>query len=305
MQVPASEPPINPVLSRPLRKWVLRVVRGAVVVYLGVALVVYSIQNSLIFPGASTQGQRDAILLQGSGNELLALRAKDGISIAALFGEALQADGQPLADVRDRPTVIFFYGNGACMAYSTDEFDHLRRLGANVIIPDYEGYGMSGGKPSESGCYAAADAAYAYLLGRKDIDSRKIVAMGWSLGGATAIDLASRQPVAELITVSAFTSMHDMAHLTIPWLPTSLLVKYRFDNLSKLPTISCPILIVHGTDDELIPFAMAARLAAAAKGSVRRINIQGAGHNNVFDVGGNELWSQIGEFLGRIHTHRE
>ena len=305
MPLPASEIPTRPSPKRSVRKWVWHIARLAVLVYAGVAAVVYSMQNSLIFPGASTQGQRDAILLQGTGNELPALRAKDGTGIAALFGGAMQADGQPRTDVHDRPTVIFFYGNGACMAYSTDEFDHLRRLGANVIIPDYEGYGMSGGKPSEAGCYGAADAAYAYLLSRSDIDAKKIVAMGWSLGGATAIDLASRRPVAELITVSAFTSMRDMAHLTIPWLPTSLLVKYRFDNQSKLSTISCPIMIVHGTDDELIPFTMAARIAAAAKGSVRRINIQGAGHNNVFDVGGNELWSQVGEFLGRIHGYHE
>ena len=82
-----------------------------------------------------------------------------GRAIVALFGKALQRDGQPMADAGHRPTIIYFYGNGACMAYSTDVFDHVRRLGANVIVPDFEGYGMSGGKPSEAGCYAAADAA--------------------------------------------------------------------------------------------------------------------------------------------------
>ena len=67
-------------------------------------------------------------------------------------------------DAGQRTTIIYFYGNGACMAYSMDVFEELRARGFNVIIPDYEGYGMSEGKPSESGCYAAADAVYDYLL---------------------------------------------------------------------------------------------------------------------------------------------
>lgn len=260
----------------------------------------FSIQDSYIFPGAATQGQRDAMLTQGSDNELLSLRAADGTRIAALFGNALQSNGQPLAESRKCPTVIFFYGNGACMAYSTDVFDHVRRLGANIIIPDYEGYGMSAGKPSESGCYAAADAAYDYLLGRGDIDPKRIVLMGWSLGAAVAIDLASRRPAAGLVTISAFTNLRDMAHQFMPWMPMSMILKYRFDNLEKLAGISCPIFIVQGMQDELIPPRMAGQIAAAAKGNVTRYNVTDARHNDVFDVGGEELWSRLGNFLRRL-----
>jgi len=300
MPLPASDVPIKPRRKSPLRRWSMRVLRIALLVYFGAALVIFAIQDSLIFPGASTQGQRDAILTQGHGNELLTLHTAGGTTIAALFGKALQSDGQPLADVHDRPTVAFFYGNGSCMAYSTDVFDHVRRLGANVIIPEFEGYGMSAGKPSERGCYAAADAAYDYLLSRDDIDAKKIVLMGWSLGAAAAIDLASRRPVAGLVTLSAFTTLPDMADSAIPWLPTSLLLKYRLDNVGKLPGISCPILIIHGIDDDIVPFAMAARIAASAKGNVTRMNVQGAGHNDIFDVGGEKLWLRLGEFLGNL-----
>ena len=72
---------------------------------------------------------------------------------------------------------------------------HFRRLGANVMIPDYVGYGLSGGSPSEAGCYATADTAYEHLKGRKDVDPGKIVAAGWSMGGGVAVDLAARRPV--------------------------------------------------------------------------------------------------------------
>jgi len=300
MPLPASDVPIKPRRKSPLRRWTWRVLRVAALVYLGAALVIFAIQDSLIFPGASTQGQRDAILTQGYGNELLWLHTARGTTIAALFGKALQSDGQPLADVHDRPTVAFFYGNGSCMAYSTDVFDHVRRLGANVIIPEFEGYGMSAGKPSERGCYAAADAAYDYLLSRNDVDPKKIVLVGWSLGAAAAIDLASRRPVSGLVTISAFTSLRDMAHQAIPWLPTSLLLKYRFDNVAKLAGISCPILVIHGIDDDIVPFEMAQRLADSANRKVARMNIQGAGHNDMFDVGGEKLWLRLGEFLGHL-----
>jgi uncharacterized protein len=300
MSTAASAVPMKVPRRSRLRRWGARILRVAVLVYLGLAAIMFSIQDSYIFPGASTQGQRDAEVTQGFNNELLSLRAADGTRIAALFGIALRPDGQPLADSAHRPTVIFFYGNGSCMAYSTDLFDHIRRLGANVIIPDFEGYGMSGGKPSESGCYAAADAAYDYLLGRPDVDAKKIVPMGWSLGGAAAIDLASRRPAAGLVTISAFTNLREMARRFVPWMPMSLILKYRFDNVSKLAGISCPILIVQGMRDELIPPKMAGELAAVAKGKVTRFDVPDAGHNDVFEVGGQELLNQIGEFLGRL-----
>jgi hypothetical protein len=284
------------------RGWGLRIVRTALLVYLGVLLVLFELQDHLIFPGSATQGQRDAMVAGSEGLQLLSLQSPDGVPIAAIFGKALQPDGAQVADASDRPTVVFLYGNGACMAYCTDIFQIIRKLGVNVIIPDFEGYGMSGGKPSEKGCYAAANAAYDYLLSRGDVNPKKIVAMGWSLGGAAAIDLASRRPVMGIVTISAFTNLADMARQIVRWFPTSFILKYRFDNVGKLAGIDCPILIVHGTEDDLVPFAMAPKLAAAAKGNVQRYNVQGAGHNDVFDVGGEELGKRVAQFISGLPT---
>ena len=91
-----------------------------------------------------------------------------------------------------------------------------------------------------------------------------------------------------------------MAHESIPWLPTSLLLKYRFDNIGKIAGISCPILIVHAIDDDIVPFEMARRLADSVTGNVARMNIHGAGHNDIFEVGGEKLWLRLGEFLGHL-----
>ncbi len=186
-----------------------------------------------------------------------------------------------------------------CLADAQSEFHNFRRLGLNVIIPEFVGYGMSGGKPSEAGIYATAEAAYEEVIRRPDVDPQKIIAGGWSLGAAAAIDLASRRPVAGLVTLDAFTSMKDEAHHVYPWLPTSLILKYRFDNEEKIRRVLCPTLIIHGTHDELVPFAMANRLVAAAP-SASLYPVAGGRHNTVYEDGGEALWNEIARFVDSL-----
>jgi Arc/MetJ-type ribon-helix-helix transcriptional regulator len=160
------------------------------------------LETKVVFPGSSTHGEVNAVVQPTTGCELVTLHAPDGTRIVALFGRS-----PTLGAAAAKPALLYFYGNGACMAYSRDVFNRFRSLGFNVIMADYEGYGMSGGTPSEPGCYAAADAAYNYLLTRNDVDQSRIVATGWSLGAAVAIDLATRRHVAGLVTFSAFTNI--------------------------------------------------------------------------------------------------
>jgi fermentation-respiration switch protein FrsA (DUF1100 family) len=257
----------------------------------GVTPVRASLETMLVFPGAATQGR--AVVPASSDYELISLQTTDGTSIVAEFGSALDPAGKADADPAHAPTVIFFYGNGACAASMADVFRRFRQMGANVIMPDYPGYGMSGGKPNEKGFYAAADATYDYLSMRPGIDQDRIIAAGWSMGGAVAIDLAWRHKVAALVTVSAFTSLPAAAHSLAPWLPVKLILRSRFDNLSKIPAITCPIFIAQGTLDNIVPPDMAGKLAAAAREKIVPYMINGAGHNNVFQVGGGALWSQM------------
>ncbi len=240
-----------------------------------------------------TQGRPDAIIQPRPGYDLIHLTTRDGTAIVAQFGRALDSRGVPAADPEEMPTVIFFYGNGACAAYMAEEFVRFRMLGVNVLMPDYPGYGMSEGKPSEKGFYATADAAYDYLQSQPGIDGNRIIAAGWSMGAAVAIDLASRRKVEGLVTVSAFTNLPAVAHSMVPWFPISLIIRSRFDNLGKIPLVTCPIFIAHGTRDDLVPPEMADRLAAAATVKVLPYRVQGGGHNDVFQAGGEPLWQAI------------
>jgi uncharacterized protein len=283
-----------------LRRWGVGVIRLLVLVYAGVAAIFFAMQTWLIFPGSETQGQADAVIEAPPGAELVALTTSRGDKVFALFGKALKPDGSPRPDAAGCPTLLYFYGNAMCLRDATEEFGRFRRLGANVMIPEYVGYGMSGGKAGELGCRETAEASLANLESRPDVDRGRVVAAGWSLGGAVAIDLASRHPVAGLATFCTFTRMADMAKRLVPFLPASLLLRHRFENLAKIATVGCPVLIGHGREDRIIPFAMADRLAEAAKGPVTRVTIDEADHNDFFQVGGERVRAALRRFLDEL-----
>jgi fermentation-respiration switch protein FrsA (DUF1100 family) len=169
------------------------------------------------------------------------------------------------------------------------------------MVPDYLGYGMSGGKPSEPGVYATADACFDHLKQRGDVDPRRIVPVGWSLGGGAAFHLAAtRDEIPCVVTVSAFTSMDEMARKMFPYLPTSMILQHHFDNESKVQKIRRPVFLAHGTRDGIIPFAMSKTLAAAAAASgstVVKYDVEDGDHNDVFDMGGTGLLDAISDFV--------
>lgn len=257
----------------------------------------YAVQANMIFPGSSTQGRPEAVVQAGPGEELIKLPTPGG-EVVALFGAAQSADGRPLPDAASRPAVVFFYGNAMCLAYSSVEFDRFRRLGLNVVIPDYLGYGMSGGKPSEVGCRETAEACYDFLRSRK-FSANRILVGGWSLGGAVAIDLASRKEVAGLFAFSTFTSTLDMARTMFPLAPPAFLFKHKFESLAKIQTLKCPILLGHGRRDRLVPFAMFERLVAACPEPPATLILDRADHNDYLDMGGAKLDRAILDLAGK------
>jgi pimeloyl-ACP methyl ester carboxylesterase len=179
-----------------------------------------TVGRRLVIP-AKLQGDAQAQLPADPAYEVVPLRTRDGTRIFAQFGRAEFPPGLANADPAHAPTVIFFYGSSQNLAAPHNQivFRGLRAMGANVFIPEYPGNGMSEGSASEGGCYAAADAALDYLLGRPDVDHARIVAAGQSLGSGPAVDLASRRPLAGLITVSGFTTTTEAGMNGVTWMP--------------------------------------------------------------------------------------
>ncbi len=129
---------------------------------------------------------------------------------------------------------------------------------------DYPGFGRSEGSPSEANCFAAADAGYEWLTQTMAVPAKRILLYGGSLGGAVAVDLASRREHRALILVDTFASIPEMAHYLFPYFPVTRLVRNRFDSLSKIGKCKMPIFQVHRVGDPVVPYFQGKRLYDAA-----------------------------------------
>ena len=206
------------------------------------------------------------------GATILQLRAADGVRVQAM----------QLANPAAKRTVVYFHGNGEVMGDNIWMAERLAAQGFAVTLVEYRGYGRSrgAGDASERGLYADASAVLDDLSAR-GIDASSIVLWGMSLGTGVAVEMATRGRGAALVLVAPFTSIPDAAARIAPILPVGLLIGDRFDNLAKAPRLKIPTVVVHGTADEVTPFAMGERLAAAIRGSHFE-RVEGAHHTDCF-----------------------
>jgi len=196
-----------------------------------------------------------------------------------------------------RPTILFCHGNAGNISHRLDNIRHLVANGFPVLIFDYRGYGLSDGRPSEKGLYKDGLAAYDFLANRKGLSPEEIVLFGRSLGVAVAVEIGLRRPVRSVILESGFTSTREMARAIPLFRPFSVFIPRHFDNLKKLPMIRVPKLIIHGTEDELVPFPMGQKLFEAALPPRYFYPIQGAGHNDTYITGGPRYFQTISAFI--------
>jgi len=182
------EPPSAPAKKqsrRPTAPVVLRLFALALGLYVLVLAVLYTQQRALVFNAGHSRREtaqaNEARTALPAGADRLALRTKQGDRVAAYYGRALQADGRPDPSYARRPTLLFFYGKGGSLAWERPLLASMRRLDANVLMPDYVGFGLSSGEASEANCYATADVCYRYLRGRRDVNQKRIFVAGYWL----------------------------------------------------------------------------------------------------------------------------
>ena len=178
-------------------------------------------------------------------------------------------------------TVLFFHGNGGNISHRGDSIYIFHKLKFNVLIIDYLGYGESEGSPSEQGLYLSADAAWQYLIATKNIKADNIIIFGRSLGGAVAVDLASRVKAGGLILESTFSSVRDFVEIAFPILSPFIYLRYSFDSLSKIKNISAPTLVIHSPEDGVIPFELGVKLFKGLNTEKDFLEIRGS-HNDGF-----------------------
>ncbi len=217
------------------------------------------------------------------------LRADDGVALAAWW---VPAEGT-------RGAVVFAHGNGGNMSHRLEKVRLLHDLGVSVLAFDYRGYGRSEGKPSEEGTHRDMDAAVEFVTRERGVPVARQVYLGESLGGAVAVEAASRWKPAGLILESTFTSVAAMARRYYPWLPVRLLVTIRYDSLSRIGGVACPVLVLHSPDDDLVPYAMGRELFGAASGPKSFVDLSG-GHNGGGIAASAGARSALREFLDTV-----
>ncbi|KAK0154584.1 Alpha/beta hydrolase domain-containing protein 17A [Merluccius polli] len=190
-----------------------------------------------------------------------------------------------------RFTVLFSHGNAVDLGQMSSFYIGLgTRINCNIFSYDYSGYGASTGKPSEKNLYADIDAAWHALRTRYGISPENIILYGQSIGTVPTVDLASRYECAAVVLHSPLTSGMRVAF-------PDTKKTYCFDafpNIEKVSKITSPVLIIHGTEDEVIDFSHGLALFERCPKAVEPLWVEGAGHNDI------ELYTQYLERLRRF-----
>ncbi len=209
------------------------------------------------------------------GVEDVSIRTPDGLTLHGWWKES------PGSDL----VTLYLHGNAGNVTHRGRHIQEIVAAGSSVLVIDYRGYGKSQGRPSEQGLYTDAEAAYDYLL-TQGYGPHQIVLHGESLGTSVAMDLAIRRPARGVILEAPFTSAGDVAHRILPFLGP-LLVR-SFPTKSKIGNLKWPLLLIHGTEDEIIPFEMGRELFDLAPEPKQFREVPGAGHNDITEIGGPE-----------------
>lgn len=220
---------------------------------------------------------------------------RDGSRVSRICGD----DGTRLTAVhlpaeKPRASVLYLHGNAEDLGDILPRLEALQRHGYSVLAFDYRGYGTSPGMASEATVVADAAAALRHLCTLDDVSPREVILYGRSLGGGPGVVLAARTRVGGLVLDGAFTSAFRVV-TRVPVVPFD-----RFRNLTRLPAVSCPVLVIHGTQDETVPFTHGERLFRAAPAGSAHLWVEGAGHNNVVEVAGDAYWQALASLAARI-----
>jgi uncharacterized protein len=224
----------------------------------------------------------------------IVLKTDDRVNIQGWFITA-QSPDQPPATNPPPSTLLFLHGKTGNIGDCLDKAHLFHDMGLDVFIIDYHGYGKSGGSPSESALRSDALAAYLYLTGVRQVPLEQLYVYGQDLGAAVAIDLATRAPVAGLITEGANASIIEKIREDWPLIPWQFLLRNQFDSLAKINEVHVPILMIHSTDDEIVPVDDSRRLYALANEPKELVEIHGK-HRDAFVDSFDTYYDKISRF---------
>ena len=268
----------------------LSVLRTVVLVvacaYLAAVALVYVLQARLVYyPSRGLVQTPDAI---GLSYEDVIFTSSDGVRLSGWLVPAKQP----------RAVLLLCHGNAGNISHRLDTIEIFHRLGLSTFIFDYRGYGESGGKPGERGTYLDALAAWEWLVNERNVPPDSIVIMGRSLGGPVAAWIAKEHTPKALIVESSFSSIRDLAADLYSWLPARYLSRFTYSTKDYLEEITCPVLVIHSPDDDVIPYRHGQLLFDSAREPKEFLRISGT-HNDGFLLSGKRYVEGLDRFISR------
>lgn len=278
----------NRTAGRPWRRRIGRALLLYVLTpYLAVTLIFTVFQRRLLYPAARTDRLSAANIAGGSDISDVSLHAAGDLTLHGWHfhtDKATQEEGRVL--------VLYFPGNAGCRGDRVQDGRDLSRLGCDVVLFDYRGYGDNGGSPSEALLAVDARRAWRYALSELHFDPERILFFGESLGGAVAVRLAAElsvagTPPAGLVLNSTFASLPETVAWHYPAFPFQFVLLDRYPSIERIPHVTCPLLQFHGTGDDFVPVEHGRSLFDAARelsesGVEKRfIAIDGGTHNSI------------------------
>ena len=211
----------------------------------------------------------------------------------------IQLHGWYIPHSESQQVLLFFHGNGGNISHRRESIEIFHRLGLNVFIIDYRGYGQSKGKPSEQGLYQDAAAAWRYLTEVRGFDPDDILIFGRSLGGAVAAKLAAGVQARGLILESTMSSAKEFAREVFRILSRLVVIRYDFNTAQHVQGVNYPVLVLHSPDDEIMPFHLGWKVYELANQPKHFVHMRGD-HNNGFLQSQPEYQQQLDHWLKNL-----
>ena len=218
-----------------------------IVGYIIVVIFVYFYQRNLLYHPSENNYQNDKIQFN---YEEIFIKVNNEIRLKSWIIKK---------DLKSLKTLVFFHGNAGDLSNRIYKLNELAKLDINILLISWRGFSGNKGFPTEKNLYKDAEAAIKWL-NSKEVKNNKIILYGESLGTGVAVEIGKKNTFNSIILESPFTSMESTAKIYYPYLPVKLLLKDKYNSISKIQAISTPILIMHGKKDDIVPFSMGKEL---------------------------------------------
>ena len=264
-------------------KYLYLIFSSIVIAYFVLLVFIYFYQRNLLYHPSENNYQNDKI--QFSYDEIF-IKVDEKIKLKSWMINK---------NLKKFKTLVFFHGNAGELSNRIYKLNELNKLDINILLISWRGFSGNQGFPTEENLYKDAKAVIKWL-NSKEVESNKIILYGESLGTGVVVEIGKKNIFNSIILESPFTSMENAAKIYYPYLPVKLLLKDKYNSISKIQRITTPILIMHGKKDDIVPFSMGKELFEKANDPKLSYFTSDDDHMMEFNP---SLLKEIKDFIGK------